>query len=238
MQMQSRWVLLSLSGLLLALPLTLSGCDALGYVVSTAAGTETIAASYKGLANQKCAVMVWADQGVVDDYGSIQLDIARGLETKLLEADKAKIPEVANITWIAPERIIQYQQNHPETSAEAVEDVASRLPVSRLIYIEVDQFQTHPIDSPDLSRGSITATVEVVEVNQGHSKVAYTERDVNVVSPKDCPPEGLPDLDDGAVYEGTLEAFTSAVGARFVPHEQDVDLDTPTTDTPDARFQE
>lgn len=222
----------------LFLALTVSGCDAVGYVASLASGTEFIAPNYRGLANQKCGIMVWADEGVVDDYSSIQLDVARGLELKLKEADKAKLADAANITWVAPERILQYQQNHPEVSTEAVEEVASRLPLSRLIYIEIDQFQTHPTDSPDLSRGSITATIQVVEVDHGHAKVAYTERNVNVVSPKNCPPEGLPDLDDGEVYQGTLEAFTSAVGQRFVVHEVDVDLDTPASDTPNPRFSE
>ncbi|HUB26974.1 MAG TPA: hypothetical protein VL992_16225 [Tepidisphaeraceae bacterium] len=222
--------------LLLCLPLVLSGCDAIGYVASLAAGTELVAANYGGLKGQRCGIMVWADQGVIDDYGAIQLDVARGVEQKLQEATKANIDDAKGLTWIPPEQILQYQENHPECRTEAIEDVAVRLGVTRLIYIEVEQFQTHPNDSPDLSRGTMTATVEVVEVANGVGKVAFSERGVTVVSPDNCPPEGLPNLDDGAVYQGTMEAFTSAVGERFVPHEVDIDNGTSTVDDENARF--
>ena len=124
---------------------------------------------------------------------------------------------------------------------EAIEveaEAAAQLGVTRLIYLEIEQFQTHPNESPDLARGSLTAKLEVIEVNNGHGKVAYTERDVNVVSPENCPPEGLPNLDDGAIYQGTVEAFTSAVGERFVAHEVDTDEGVSTADTGNSRFQQ
>ena len=44
---------------------------------------------------------------------------------------------------------------------------------------------------------------------------------ISVVSPKNCPVEGLPDLSDNAVYASTLDTFTSELGKRFVPHEND-----------------
>jgi hypothetical protein len=226
------------SVLLLCLPFLLAGCDAVGYVASLAAGTELVAASYGGLKGQKVGIMVWADQGVIDDYGAIQLDVARGVEVKLQEAAKAKIEDAEDITWVPPEQIVQYQQNHPESRTDAVEDVAVRLGVTRLLYIEVEQFQTHPNNSPDLSRGSMTATIEVAEVDDGVGKIAFSERGITVVSPDKCPPEGLPNLDDGAVYQGTMEAFTAAVGERFVPHEVDTDEGTSTVDDENARFEQ
>src|SRR5271170_174162 len=92
----------SLVLLLLPLPLLLvtSGCDAIGYIASAVGGTEMVAPSYKGLASQRCAVMVWADEGVVDDFNTIQLDAARSIQIKLDEAAKAKVDDVSNITWV------------------------------------------------------------------------------------------------------------------------------------------
>jgi hypothetical protein len=236
--MRIRPFFIILAPALLCMAFLLSGCELVGFIASAAAGTEMVAPAYKGLAGQKCAVMVWADEGVVNDYTSIQLDAAHGIQVKLQEAARAKIDDVADITWVSPEQILQYQQNHPESRSDAVEDVAARLGVSRLIYVEIEQFQTHPNESPDLARGSMSATVEVVEVANGHGKVAYTERNVGVISPRNCPPEGLPNLADGAVYQGTIEAFTSAVDERFVPHEVDTDEGDSTADTSNVRFQQ
>jgi hypothetical protein len=208
----------------------LSGCNAVGYVAAAAQGEDMVEASYKGLAGQKCGVMVWADDGVLDDRQAIQLDTAKGIQLKLQEAAKVNVSEVANITWTSPEQILQYQQNHPETAGEAAEEIAPRLGITRLIYIEVEEFATHPNDSPDLWRGQMTATLKVVEITGTKAKVAYAERGVNAVAPRNCPPEGLPNLDEDAVYKGTVDAFTSEIGKRFVPHEADVDAWPP----PDA----
>jgi hypothetical protein len=120
---------------------------------------------------------------------------------------------------------LEYQQNHPDIGSEAAEEVAPHLGLTRLIYIEIERFQTHPSNSPDLWRGNMIATVQVIEVKDGEAKVAYSERGVNVVSPKNCPAEGLPNLDDDAVYAATLDQFTGEVGKRFVPHEADADVD-------------
>jgi len=201
-----------------------SGCNVGGFLANAAAGVAgqaTVEASYKNLANQKCAIMVWADEGVLDDYRSLQLDVARGVELKLLSAAKVDVKEVANITWLSPEQVLMFQQNHNDATTEAVEEIAPRLGITRLIYVEIEQFETHPSNSPDLWRGNMIANIEVVEVNGGLGKVVYNERNVKVVSPKDCPEEGLPNLDDQTVYAATVDTFTSEIGKRFVPHEAD-----------------
>lgn len=209
----------------------LSGCNVAGWLANVGGGNGTMeAASYKHLANQTCGVMVWADDGVLEDYQTLQLDAAKGLQAKLEEAAHAKVDEVANINWIPPEQVIAYMQNHSETAGEAVEEVAPRLGVSRLIYVEIQRFDTHPKDSPELWRGSIVANVEVVEVANGKGTVAYSERDLNVVAPKDCPSEGLPNLDENAVYAATVDSFTSELGKRFVPHESDADANPSPSD--------
>jgi hypothetical protein len=216
---------------LLSLPLLAAGCNVGGFLAGAlrdAGGTED--ASYKGLAGQTCGVVVWADDGVIDDYRTIQLDTAKALQVKLQEAEKVKIKEVTGITWIPAEQLLQYQENHADMNGEAAEEIAPRLGVTRLIYIEVQEFQTHPADSPDLWRGNMVANVEVIEVSDGKAKVAFAERGISVVSPKNCPVEGLPDLNDTAVYAATLDSFTSELGKRFVPHESDAGADPSPSD--------
>ena len=198
-----------------------SGCNAVGFLANTAQGTGTVAASYKGLAGQKVGVMVWSDDGVLNDYHSIQLDTAKGIELKLQEASKSGLAEDANLTWIPAEQILQYQRNHPEEATDAAEEIAPRLGVTRLVYVEVETFSTHPNDSPELSRGAMTATLTVVEVDGGKAKLGYSERGVNVVAPPHCPPEGLPNLEDSVVYQATVDAFTTEIVKRFAQHDAD-----------------
>jgi uncharacterized protein YbaA (DUF1428 family) len=204
-------------------PFASLGCAPAGYVAAAASGADHIEAAYKGLANQKCAVMIWADDGVVNDFHAIQLDAAHGIQDKLVQAAKANTEEVANITWVPAEKILEYQQNHPGLDAEAIEDVAPNLGITRLIYVEIESFQTRPNDSPDLSRGTMSGTLTVVAVDKGKGKVAYSQRDVSVLYPKNCPPEGLPDLEDAVVYRETLDTFTTEVAKAFIPHDVDVD---------------
>ncbi|MGA2230016.1 MAG: hypothetical protein ABSH22_03740 [Tepidisphaeraceae bacterium] len=208
------------------LSFSLSGCTIFGYAAAAVSGDSHVDASYKGLPNQKCAIMVWADDGVLNDYHAIQLDAAHGIEDKLQQAAKANTEEVANITWVPAEKILDYQQTHPGLDAEAVEDVAPNLGVTRLIYVEIEAFQIHANESPDLWRGTMTATLTVVAVDKGKGKVAYSERDVSALYPKNCPPEGLPDLEDAVVYRSTVDAFTTEIAKRFIPHDVDVDEST------------
>jgi hypothetical protein len=207
--------------LLIALAAGLTGCNVGGFLANAADLSATVDASYKGLHDQTCGVMVWADDGVLNDFRTLQLDTAKGIQVKLDEAAKVQTAEVMNIKWVPAERILEYQQNNTDISSEAAEVVATRLGLTRLIYIEVEQFQTHPPNSPDLWRGSMIATIQVIEVKDGSAKVVYSERGVSIVSPKNCPEEGLPNLDDDSVYAATLDTFTGEVGKRFVPHEAD-----------------
>jgi hypothetical protein len=211
--------------------LLLPGCSIVGFVANAVGGNGiTEDASYKGLAGQKCGVVVWADEGVVDDYRTIQLDTAKALQVKLEEAAKVNVKEVSDITWTPAEQLLQYQENHADMNGEAAEDMAPKLGVSRLIYIEIQEFTTHPSESPDLWRGNMVANVEVIEVADGKAKVAFTERGISVVSPKNCPVEGMPDLNDTAVYASTLDSFTGELGKRFVPHESDAAADPSPSD--------
>ena len=53
---------------------------------------------------------------------------------------------------------MRYQLDHPEVDTMPIGDIAPRLGVSRLIYIEVERFSTRADASISLFRGSIMAT--------------------------------------------------------------------------------
>ena len=200
------------------LPSLLSGCAVVG-VVAHALPPANILPKYSGLAGQSVGVMVWADRGIRIDYPTIQVDLATSLQNKLKNLD---IEDLEGTTWpVDPRSIVRYQQDHPEIQAMSVTDVAPKLGVLRLIYIEIEQFATRSEASLDLYRGSITATIKVIEIANGTATVAFEENNVQVVFPPKVPQEGIPSGNDYRMYMGTVDEFTSAAALRFITHPED-----------------
>jgi hypothetical protein len=196
----------------------LSGCSLAG-LAANALPAPTVQARYKGLAGQTAAVMVWVDRGVQMDHPSLRLALAGGLQNKLREATQKKQKEVIDLAWpYEAASVVRFQDDRPELDALPITDIAPRLNVSRLVYVEVENFQTRSAESLDLFRGSMTVTVKVVEVAGGTAKVAYEEGGITAVFPRTSPPEGMPGLGDRKVLAGTVDAITTALAKRFLPH--------------------
>jgi len=208
-----RWLSMAFGLLLCILP---AGCTILG-VAAHALPPPTIEASYQGLAGQTCAVMVWADRGLRIDYPSIQLDAAASLQNKLKGAKALK-----DSTWpFDPRSVMRYQLDHPEVEVMPITDVAPRLGVSRLIYIEIERFGTRSDESMTLYRGAIMATVKVVEVTNGVGTQVFEENSIQAKYPPNVPDEGYPKGDDYQYYLGTINAFSDEAMKRFVPHQEE-----------------
>ena len=209
--------------------LVLPGCAVIGFV-AYAMPKPPIKPVYVGFENQTVAVMVWTDRGIRIDYPQIQLDTATGIQNRLTAPvdDKGKVKPMpkefkgATFPYI-PASVIRYQREHPEVDGMSVTDVAPRLGVTRLIYIEIEQFQTRSDNAVDLYRGTMVGTLRVVEVTDGKAKVAYEENDVRVDFPKKAREEGVPELGDRKTYAGTVSIFAQEVVNRFIEHPAEED---------------
>jgi hypothetical protein len=201
--------------------LSMSGCAALG-VAAEALPPPSILPQYKGLQGQSVAIMVWAEQGIKIDWPDLPLDTAAGLEHKFMAGQKDLPKYLKDTTFPVPAlTVVRYQEDHPEWEGVPVEDIAAQLHVSRLIYIEVEAFQTRSDASTDLYKGSILGSVKVVEVANGKGKVAYTEDGIRAEYPHESPEEGVLDAGDDKIYTGTLDAFTTELIHRFLPHDEE-----------------
>jgi hypothetical protein len=209
---------------LLPLLLLPAGCN---YLAAAAALTPVYQnAKYNGLANQSIGVMVWADRGVSIDWPDIQLDTAGSLQDKLQASQKAKVPELKGTTWpVLPASIVRYQRDHPEIEAYPITDTAPKLGVTRLIYIEIQEFRTRSETAVELYRGSMSANIKILEIADGHAKIGYEEDGVRVVFPKRSPPEGAMEGLDTQIYGGTLDEYSNAICARLIRHEVQADDD-------------
>ena len=206
--------------LLMLLTLLPAGCAVFG-VAANALPEPDVAARYSGLAGHTVAVMVWADRGVLIDYPSLRLDVASGIQSKLQQAQKGKKKELKDARFpYAPASVVRFQEDHPETYDQPVTQVAPRLKVDRLIYVEVDGLQTRADESVDLFRGTATASIKVIAVDpkSGAATTAYEEGGVAAAFPPSGPPEGMPGVGDARIYRGTVDRLTSLVAVRFFPH--------------------
>lgn len=215
--------------------LILSGCQILG-VAAQALPPPTIVPQYQGLGGQTVGVMVWADRGMRIEWELIQLELANVIHAKLnaianppappgkdKKAPRTKVKELEGTTFpVIPASIVRFQQDHPEIEGQPITEVAPRLGVTRLIYVELEEFATRPDGGVELFRGDANATVRVVEVSpDGSAKVAYEENEVRATFPPKSPKEGRPSIGDRRIYVGLIDALGNSVVKKFIPHAEE-----------------
>jgi hypothetical protein len=212
-------------GMLLAILIvpSLSGCAALG-LAARAFPLPTVPAKYTELHGQTVAVMVWTERGIRIDWPQIQLDVATGVQQVLQQAAKDKKHELDGARFpLTAAAVVQMQDEHPEWAADSIEEVAPRLGVSRVIYIEIENFQTRSDASTELYKGSIGGRLRVIEVNDGKSRVALSEDNIQNTFPPKGPEEGTPNKNDYDIYRETLKAFTTSITNLFLPYQAEED---------------
>ena len=199
------------------LVLSQAGCVVLG-VAAHALPQPDIPAQYAGLKGHSVAVMVWTDRGLQIDYPSLHLDVASALQAKLLQAKKGGKGELRDTKFPYPAAsVVRFQEDHPEVADQPVVDVAPRLKVDRLIYVEVQDLQTRADSSVDLFRGTALASIRVIAVDPatGKGTVVYEESNLGAAFPPSAPPEGYPGLGDARTYRGTVDRLTTLIAFRF-----------------------
>jgi hypothetical protein len=193
----------------------LGGCQIFGVIGHAIPKYEK--AAYPGLAGQSVGVMVWVDRGARIDWSSLQRDVANTVQ-ELLKRTDAKELKGASYP-VLPDSIVRYQVDHPGVEAMAITDVAPKLGVSRLVYIEIDRFSTRSDLSLQMFRGNVTASLRVVEITNGQATVAYEETGIRAFFPPKSPEEGTPNANDQVIYRGTVVALAQQIVNRVTTHE-------------------
>src|SRR5438045_3725794 len=156
----------------------LCGCNVVG-AAANALPPPIITPQYKGLAGQSVGVLVWADRGIHIDWPSLPLDTAGAIQNQLQAKQKDKLKELRDTQFpVKPASIIRYMRDHPELENTDITQVAPRFGVSRLIYVEVNDFSTRAAASLELFRGSMGGSMKVIEIQNGQAKVVYEENNL------------------------------------------------------------
>jgi len=204
------------------LVLLVAGCNVIGAIAGKAPKPDILAA-YKGMAGKTAGIMVYVDPSTQMDFPSLHLDIANSLEAKLKDAQKVqaedKLVDLAGTTFpYQPRSFVRYQKEHPGIEALPITEVAPRLGVQRLIYVQVNSFSTRADGTIAMFLGQIDVTLQVVEVENGVATIAYNEPAIRVKFPKKSPQEGELNKSDQYMYVGTVGEVTTELAVRFFQH--------------------
>jgi hypothetical protein len=191
------------------------GCAILASVEKATPENQTPA--YTNLANQSIGVMVWTQRGTRADWPSLPIDLSTLIQDKL---SKSTAKDMKGATFpVQAASIVRYQNDHPGIEATPITDVAPKLGVSRLIYVEIDSFSTRSEASLQMFRGNALSTLEVIETTNTQSKVAYHEADIRSYFPPKSAPEGLLNSSDLAMYRGTINVLADQIVNRLTTHD-------------------
>ncbi|HWE02922.1 MAG TPA: hypothetical protein VG326_10990 [Tepidisphaeraceae bacterium] len=219
----------SIAAILLCLLILSGGAGCALFVKALeAGGPPTEPPKYAGLAGHSVAVVIWAEEnGVRIDWPRLNLDAAQMVQFKLQKIQKENKPKELVLTRfpLSAASVARFQEENPEWASQGMEEIAPKLGVSRVIYIEIRSFQTRADAAIELFRGTVTGSVSVIEVSGGKGRVAFSDDNIKISYPKTSPEEGLPNIGDFAIYHGLLDGFTTEIAKLFVTHGNDADAE-------------
>jgi hypothetical protein len=199
----------------------MGGCNIVGAIAGKAPKPDILAA-YKGLAGKSVGVMVYVDPNAAMNWPTLQLDLANYLDYKLKEAQKdEKLEDLVGTTFpYQPRSFVRYQREHPGIEALPITEVAPKLGVERLIYVQVNDFTTRAEGTITMYLGRIDVTLQVVEIDPATktAKVAYSDPNIKLKFPRKAPDEGLLSGNDRTIYQGTLDEITTELAVKFFRH--------------------
>ncbi len=199
---------------LAALP-TLSGCAALGVAANATAGPMKkvhVTADYTGLADKTVAIVIAADEFVLYRHPRAPLVVGQIVGGQI----------VANVTGAKltdPADIVAFQRANPYWATLPYGDLAKRLGVERVIYIDLAEYSTHEPGNKELWQGVILANLGVIETDAANPDNFAYSNTIRAVYPEGRE-IGVANSDAGTIQLGMLQSFGQKVGWLFYDHDE------------------
>jgi hypothetical protein len=196
---------------------TLTGCEAAGiiaHVVTPETKTLHVKAEYRGLENQKVAVLVDANPSLLFEQPLAQREVCEWVSEKLA----ANVP---GIQVIAAKQVVDFQNRNLYWNTATYSELARRLGVNRLLLIELTDYRLHEPGNVNIWRGVIAGSVAVAEADGPRPDDLVYDAPVMVAYPPDKP-MGVLNADQRTIRFGTLDLFALAAAGKFYDHDEKV----------------
>lgn len=142
---------------LLASLLALPGCILGVMFADTDLIPVNVDAQYTDLNGERIAVVVQTTPDIYYRYPSAQLSVASALASRMRENldDGTSVRDVQSV--------MDYQREHPEWSALTPPELMQALGVTRVVLVDLYEYQTHEPGVQELKLGQMAATLSVME---------------------------------------------------------------------------
>jgi hypothetical protein len=194
-----------------------SGCVLAGWVAAGAKELQEtrprkVEAAYKGLEGKSFAVVVSCDRAVQADHPGVMEELTARITERLEQNAGAK-------GRIRADRLLAYLYDNPRWVAMSPSDLARRLGVDRLVYIELLEYQLNDPGNQYLWKGVAAGRVGVIEADGLLPDEFAFEREVRVSYP-DEEGYGQSDYDGTFVASVLIQRFTDRASWLFYTHEE------------------
>ena len=192
-----------------------SGCNLIGFAAHVIAGGEAskkvrVLAEYRGLENKKIAVLVSTDEYTLFDYPQAPITVCRSVSARLAA-------NIEGVEIVDPRQLDTFQKANPFWITLPYAELAQRLQVDRIVYVELVQYRLHEPGNSYLWKGTIVANVSVAEARSTTTgQFAYS---TTVQAQYPDGPVGMLHGDDQTVELGLIQLFAQEVVHRFQDHD-------------------
>lgn len=201
---------------LLAAAMAMPGCAIGGWVADSLAGGERrvkVEADYEGLADQRVAVLVAADQHTLFYTPRARERIVREVSAGIAE-------HVPGATLTDPAEVAEFKRQNDHWAALRVSRLLEQIEVDRVVLVDLVEYRTREPGNQHVWRGQVTGNVAVhaADATDPDNPVYY--RTINVTYPEDSDIGVIhPDTEDETIELGMVKAFGRDVVRLFHHHE-------------------
>ena len=169
-----------------------------------------VKAEYLGLANQRVAVLVSADEHMLYAYPDAQKYVCRAVTKRLAD-------NVPGITTTIPDQIDAFQQADPYWMNKRYSELVKQLGVDKIVLIDLIEYQTHEPGNSYVWQGLVTGNVGVIDAAADDPDNLVFQNTVSEKFPKDTE-VGVVDSDNETMQVGMVFLFARTAAGLFYDH--------------------
>ena len=190
----------------------LLGCNMLQWPAYVIFGqrNEKVKAEYTGLKGHKTAIVVATGPGVDFEYPEARINVAMATEVTIRG-------EIDDLEFVEQEKVERFQLANLDWPAISMSEIAHRLGVDRILYIDLYEFTMYEQRSVQLLRGRVRATMQIYEADSPFPNRVVYQNEVATLHPEHGPVPSSPAAMQKLQME-TIIIFAQTISRKFYDH--------------------